>query len=281
MKVAFIGLGEMGQRMCRRLLKAGNTVTVYNRTAAKTVALLAEGAQAAETLREACRHADVAISMVRDDEASASIWTEELLSEIARTNTSLTVVDMSTLSRTGTRELAARMAKHRITFVAAPVIGSLAPAEAGKLLILAGSARALSPQLQELLHVLGERIVSCPTPEAAAVLKLAVNYYFALQVKGLVDALQIVRDEGVVSLADALELFKALPIVAPPLAGIIGLIATGNYAANFPIELVAKDLRYLRELGSEGGRTSAVSAVFEGAETAGLGGENIHAIWKL
>lgn len=190
-------------------------------------------------------------------------------------------MEMSTLSRSETKELAGRMKDHRFHFLAAPVIGSLAPAEAGKLLILLGGDHALTPRLTEVLQTLGDKMFWLSTPESAAVLKLAVNHFFAVQVQGLVETLKLVIDESVLPNEELFEIFKGLPIVSPPLAGIIGLIAKNDFSASFPIHLVAKDLRYFNELGTKQESRIRLSRIFEAAIAAGLGPENIHAIWKL
>ena len=70
MKIAFLGLGNMGIHMARHLLKAGHDVTVWNRTASKAKELEAHGAKAASSPAEAARNAEVAITMLADDRAA-------------------------------------------------------------------------------------------------------------------------------------------------------------------------------------------------------------------
>lgn len=72
--VAVLGLGAMGARMATRLVTAGYSVKVWNRTAAKTAPLVDLGATAVDTPFAAVTQADVAIGMVRDDDASQEIW---------------------------------------------------------------------------------------------------------------------------------------------------------------------------------------------------------------
>ena len=72
MKVGIIGLGRMGVGMAANLLKAGHEVAVYNRTAAKAEALIAQGARAATNVSDACR-GDAVITMLANDEAVESV----------------------------------------------------------------------------------------------------------------------------------------------------------------------------------------------------------------
>src|ERR1700740_3581546 len=69
MKIAFIGLGNMGTAMARHLLRAGHDVTVWNRTAEKAEPLKADGAKVARSLAEAAQEAEIAITMLADDHA--------------------------------------------------------------------------------------------------------------------------------------------------------------------------------------------------------------------
>ena len=72
MKVGFIGLGHMGAGMAANLLRAGHTVTVYNRTPGKAQALVEQGAHAAARVADACR-GEAVITMLADDAALESV----------------------------------------------------------------------------------------------------------------------------------------------------------------------------------------------------------------
>src|SRR5260370_20823947 len=73
-KVAFIGLGRMGQGMAGRYLDAGFTVAVWNRSKAKAEDLIARGARWALSPADAAHGADAVVTMVADDEASCAVW---------------------------------------------------------------------------------------------------------------------------------------------------------------------------------------------------------------
>ncbi|MEM8598461.1 MAG: NAD(P)-binding domain-containing protein, partial [Bacteroidota bacterium] len=73
-RIAFLGLGAMGSRMAARLLDAGWSVAVWNRSAERAAPLEAQGATVAATPREATASADLVIGMVTDDDASRTLW---------------------------------------------------------------------------------------------------------------------------------------------------------------------------------------------------------------
>jgi 3-hydroxyisobutyrate dehydrogenase len=76
MRVAFIGLGNMGHGMASRLLAAGHQLNLYNRTAARAESLVRAGAHLYSTPKAACQGVEAVISMVTDDSASRAIWLE-------------------------------------------------------------------------------------------------------------------------------------------------------------------------------------------------------------
>lgn len=281
MKIAFIGLGEMGQRLCRRLLLAGHDVAVYNRDQAKAKELIALGARQTSSVSEACADRNLAIAMLADDVASQAVWSDPQLTELARAPSPLTVVEMSTLGLEWTAELERRLRARGLRFVAAPVIGSLLPAESGKLIVLAAGDRREEATLTPVLRTFGESIHWLGSVTAAATLKLAANYFFSAQVKSLADALAVLSAQSAEEAGLAIEVFKGLPIVSPPLAGVIGQIQAQNFAPQFPVRLVHKDLRYFAQLPGAQRSREDVHAAFARALSAGLGDQNISAVWKL
>lgn len=73
LKIAVIGLGNMGQPIARNVLQAGYELTVYNRTKQKTEELVTEGAQAFDTPRLAAKSADIVITMLADDDSVSTV----------------------------------------------------------------------------------------------------------------------------------------------------------------------------------------------------------------
>src|SRR4051812_11546539 len=104
-KVAVLGLGTMGSGMAQNLLKAGHTVAVYNRTAAKAEALGAAGARVATSPADAVRDAEVIVAMLADDAASREVWMGKDGALDASANGAV-LVESSTVSPAWVSELA-------------------------------------------------------------------------------------------------------------------------------------------------------------------------------
>tara|TARA_R110000868_G_scaffold31627_13_gene115833 strand:+ start:2582 stop:3466 length:885 start_codon:yes stop_codon:yes gene_type:complete len=136
--VAFLGLGVMGYPMAGHLIKAGHTVTVYNRTVTRANAFVAEhGGRAASTPREAVAGADFVFACVGndDDVRAVTLGAEGAFAGMARGSI---FVDHTTASATLARELDMAAREAGLGFVDAPVSGGQAGAEKGILTVMCG-----------------------------------------------------------------------------------------------------------------------------------------------
>src|SRR5271166_4614351 len=111
MKISFLGLGNMGTPMARNLLRAGHDVTVWNRTLSKADALRADNAKVADSIANASRGADVAITMMADDHAvsTAVLDSSGILESLVP---GAIHISMSTISVALSKQLADEHRKH-------------------------------------------------------------------------------------------------------------------------------------------------------------------------
>ena len=281
--IAFLGLGAMGSRMATRLLEAGFPVTVYSRTESRTTPLVERGASSAKTPRGAASGAGAVISMVTDDDASRAVWLGDE-GALGGIEPDAIAIEASTLTPAWAEELAATVERRGAHFLDAPVVGTRPQAEAGQLIFLVGGAHGALEAARPALEPLAGGVHHVGAPGRGMAIKLAINSYFAIQVTALAEALGLATQNGI-ELARAAEIFKALPITAPALAGVAGQIEASAFAPLFPIDLVAKDLRYVLEAaassGSDAPASRAALATYEEARQAGHGDENISAVARL
>ncbi len=119
--IGFIDLGNMGRAMASSLLKAGYTLTVYNRTTSKAQELTAKGAKLAHAPSEAVSPGGIVVTMVADDAALEEIVMSQGFLE--RLGAGGVHLSMSTVSPETARKLAQLHAQHGSTYLAAPVFG--------------------------------------------------------------------------------------------------------------------------------------------------------------
>lgn len=279
-KIAILGTGAMGARLAAKLGEAGNAVTVWNRTAERANALAAAGMVVAASPAMAADGADVVIAAVRDDEASHAAWTGSN-GALNALHPAALAIECSTLSVAGARRLHDEFSRAGRTLAEAPMVGSRPQAEAGKLVFLLGGSEDARARAQAVLTpvAVAGAIHHAGEAGAAAAIKLAVNYLFALQVAGIAEAINTLAGEGLS--ARGMEIIASLPVSSPAAALSAQAMLAGNFAAQFPIELVAKDLGYFTALAMERAPVAgALADRFAMAAASPLAAMNITAIIK-
>jgi len=243
--IAVLGTGHMGTAIARRLLATGHQVTVWNRTTSSAEALTEAGAGIAATPAEAVARADLVITMLTDAVAVEAVLFGAS-SAVAAVRPGAVVVQMSTIGPDEVYSIAKRL-PGTVSFLDAPVGGSVGAAETGTLTIFAGGPPAVLDLAEPVLRHLGT-IRRCGPVGAGAALKLVVNTAMVTALGALHDTLAV-ADAVSVDRATALD-----ALAAGPLRGAVQrATATG---ASFAISLAAKDTRLaLREV-----RTAPVAA---------------------
>lgn len=280
--VAWLGLGAMGVRMVEKLLDAGYPVCVYNRSPNKAEDLKAKGASEAESPKEAASGADVVIAMVTDDPASESIWTAPDTGALHGLKEGAVAIESSTLSPGWVNQWSRAVQERGGLPLDAPVAGSRPQAEAGQLVYLVGGQAETLGRTQDLLEVMGGKVLHIGESGAGAQMKLAVNAWFGMQVVALSEVLGMLAQVGL-DPTQSMERLAALPLTSPALKGIGEMMIKRQFAPLFPIDLVAKDMRYFVEAagGLELFAAKATQKSFVAASQAGYGGDNIHGVVQL
>jgi 3-hydroxyisobutyrate dehydrogenase-like beta-hydroxyacid dehydrogenase len=242
MNIGFIGLGQMGQPIARNLLKAGHSVTVYNRSRARAEPLQPDGAKVAGRAAEAC-DADILITLLADDSAIEAVLLghENLLSRLPATSVH---VCMSTISVAMARKLAATHAQAGSGYVSAPVFGRPEAAAAAKLYIVAAGPAKWIERCQPVFDAVGQRtFVFGEDPAAANVVKLSGNLMIASVLETLGEVFALLRKSGV-DPAKFLE-FATNSLFAAPIYKTYGDIIAGEryQPAGFKVPLGLKDVR--------------------------------------
>ncbi|WP_296001566.1 NAD(P)-dependent oxidoreductase [Rugamonas sp.] len=151
MRISFLGIGLMGEPMVRRLLQAGYTVTVWNRSPAKAAALAEAGARPAATLADAVGGAELVISML----ATGPVVAEVLTAALPALRSGVLWVDMSSTKQAEAQQFHAQLRDRGMHFMDAPVSGGVGGAQAGSLAIMAGGSGADYARAQAVLAAMG------------------------------------------------------------------------------------------------------------------------------
>ena len=243
MNISFLGLGSMGAAMAANLLKAGFSLTVYNRSADKAEPLRQQGARVAASAAEAARGADIVFTMVTDDQALETLTTgpEGILATLPQ---GAIHASCSTVAPDTNRRLAEAHRAHGSWLVASPVFGKPDVAATGQLWV--GSSGATPEVRQRLLpaqaaigkgtHDFGD------DPGAASVAKLCGNFLLGTVIEGLAEALTLAEKCGL----DRVGFFNMLTSTLfdnPIYKGYGKLIAEQHYQpVGAPPAIIRKDM---------------------------------------
>ncbi|NGQ97377.1 NAD(P)-dependent oxidoreductase [Brevibacillus sp. SYP-B805] len=278
MKIGWIGLGHMGNPMAANLLKAGHEVTVWNRSREKAEPLLQQGARMADRPAELMESCDVVISMVSDDEAVKEVYLGQhgLLHGQAAGKIA---IDMSTISPATSRYLAERCRERGVSFLDAPVSGSVQPAREGTLIIMVGGERKTYEQVKPLFDVLGKMSLYLGDNGSGSKAKLAINLLLGITVQGLAETMLYAKKQGI-DPRDMLTIITESAVGTPIARGKAPLILENRFPSAFPLKHMAKDLRLVHETGASSPLAESVYASYRAALDEGLGDQDVMAILR-
>ncbi len=245
MRVAFLGLGIMGQAMATNLVKAGHEVTVWNRTPGKLV----EGAAVAPTPAAAAQGAEVVWLCVSDTEAVKEVMfgkdgVEPYLAE------GTIIADSSTISPSATVSFAERVKAKGTAWVDAPMTGSKIGARDGTLVFIVGGDEAPIERLKPLFAAMGKKIFRMGDAGKGQATKLAMNLQIALIFEGFAEALTLATKLGV-DAQQLLSLIEATMVRSGVVDYKAPFVLQRDFTPNFPLRLMHKDIRLTLEAAKE------------------------------
>lgn len=282
-KVGFIGLGLIGKPMCINLINKGFDVTCWNRTVSKMDEAVAVGATPVSSAKEAAYLNDFIITMVNDSQdVEEVILGPNGVIEGAKPDS--IVIDMSTISPSVTRDIAAKLMKKHIHMLDGPVSGGVVGAEGGTLSIMVGGDAAILERSQHVLEGMGTRITHCGGNGMGQVTKLANNITgqatLAAVVEGLVFAAKAGADPGAMlsALGGGAAQSWMLDNLGPRMYN-------RDYAPGFMIDTAQKDMRLILAAAEETNVplpvTSVVIQMLRSAQEMGFGQEGTQAYAKV
>lgn len=278
MRVTVLGTGTMGAGVAGSLLREGHEVTVWNRTADKAAPLAERGATVATDPAAAVADAEVVLLTLFDTEAVLDV----LEAAAGDAPTDAVWVQASTIGVAGTETVVQLAGKYGVTLVEAMMLGTKAPAEQGKLTMLAAGPADVLDRIDPVLDAIGAKTVRAGDEVGAGTaLKLAANAWIASITAATGQSLAVARSLGL----DPALFLEAIAGGASDSAYAHtkgkSMIA-GEFPAQFALDGLRKDIGLI----TDAARTSGVSTVlldvlgrvYADASAAGHGGDDIAAV---
>ena len=277
-KLGFIGLGVMGEPMCRNLArKHRGRVLAHDLRPEPLKRLSVDGVAAAGSIAEVAAQADIVFLSLPGEPQVRAVGLE--LSLAARAGQA--IVDCSTSPVALARELAAAFTARGAHFADAPVARTRQAAIDATLAFMVGADAFLYHRIEPLLRAMGTDVLHCGAPGAGQAVKLLNNMVLSATVTALAEAMAVARASGLVEprvLFDALAKGSA-DSFALRNHGMKSLLPESHPEHTFPVSYMLKDVSYAMELARDAGlelqSAGTVKMLLE--ETAALGlGEAYH-----
>ncbi|QTT90958.1 NAD(P)-dependent oxidoreductase [Pseudomonas chlororaphis] len=275
--LAVLGTGLIGAPVARNLSQHGFRVNAWNRTAAKTQALIPDGIQALPNPADAVQGADIVLTLLKD---GPSVLQAMQAAAPALSKGTLWL-QLSTVGVEDTATLAAFAAEHGLVFYDAPVQGTRQPAEQGQLIILASGPVAARADVQPVFDAIGKRTLWVSEQVGASSrLKLALNSWVFALTHGIAESIAIAKGLGV-DPALMVDVVKDGPLDSGYFRLKAAAILADDYSTSFSIANAVKDARLVVDAALQAGvRVDAAQAGlsrFERALAAGHGDKDMAA----
>lgn len=280
MKIGFIGLGNLGKEIAKRIIQGGFSLQVWNRTPDKGKDLGVEIAKNLEDLANAC---DPIFVIVFDSSASKEvIFGEKGL--IKGELSGKTIIDMTTNDPAYVREAEKRLKEIGAYYIDAPVLGSVIPARKGELTLLLGGVKEKAEAYKEIYQTFAKNIYYVGEAGKASELKLINNFILGTFMEAISEALSLGEKLGF-SKDLLLEVLGNGAAKSMILEVKKQKLLEEDFSTHFSADLMYKDLYYLMKLLKEKGEisftASTIKELYGLVKKKGLGSQDFSVIYKV
>lgn len=259
-RVAFLGLGDMGQVIVPRLLAAGHRVVGWNRSPGRAEPLIALGMEVASTPAVAAAGADVVLSIVTDAAAveSVALGPDGVIEGLGP---EAVYLDMSTITPETSRRVSAAFAARGLAMLDAPISGSPVTVVQGKASLMIGGDPDALDRVRDVLLAIGPRITHIGPSGTAVQAKLSVNLLLMVQVIAFGEAVAL-AEKGGVDRERVVEAILGSVAASPVLAYRGPFVLEGNMPAKplADVTLQQKDMTLVLEQARRLGAPTPLAA---------------------
>ncbi|MEO0032184.1 MAG: hypothetical protein RIS94_1942 [Pseudomonadota bacterium] len=286
MKIAFIGLGNMGGGMAANLVKAGHEVHAFDLSAEALTKAGENGCKTFTTVPEAVAGVDAVVSMLPNGAIVKSVYTADVIGKAPK---GALFLDCSTIDLATAREVAALAADAGYDMADAPVSGGIAAANGGTLTFMVGASDATFERAKPVLEPMAKAVIHAGEIGAGQVAKMCNNMLLAIHMIGTCEALAFAEKAGLdpqkfyeISSKSTGYCWSLNDYTPAPGIGAASP-ADNGYAGGFASALMLKDLRLAMDGASSSGAKVPMGehakAIYEAFVEAGNGGKDFGAIY--
>ena len=246
MKIAFIGLGNMGGGMAANLVKAGHEVRAFDLSEPALVAAREAGCETFATAKEACVTAEAVVSMLPNGAIVKQVYWDDVIGHAPE---GAILLDCSTIDVATAREVIEVTEAHGYQMVDAPVSGGIAAAAAGTLTFMVGGTPEAFARAQPILAAMGKAVIHAGDAGNGQAAKICNNMLLAIQMIGTCEAFTMAKKLGLdaqtfydISSVSSGQNWSMTSYCPVPGVGPVSP-ADNDYQGGFAVGLMLKDLR--------------------------------------
>jgi 3-hydroxyisobutyrate dehydrogenase len=287
MKIAFIGLGNMGGGMAANLVKAGHSVNAFDLAEAALAAAKANGCAPFTSVREAVAGVEAVVSMLPNGKIVQTVYENDV---IGHAPASALLLDCSTIDVATAEKVAGDAAAKGYAMVDAPVSGGIAAANGGTLTFMVGGADTAFAAAEPILAKMGKAVIHAGAAGAGQAAKICNNMLLGASMIATCEAFALAKKLGldlqtfydISSKASgqnwSMTSYCPVPGVGPQTP------ADNDYKGGFAAALQLKDLKLAMDAASSVGATvpmgTRATELYQAFADAGFGGLDFSAIIK-
>jgi len=265
-KIAFIGLGHMGGGMAPNLAKAGHKVRAFDLVAEAVEQAVGKGCSAAASSAEACKDADVVITMLPAAQHVRSVYEDEVA---PNANPGTLLIDCSTIDVASAREVGEKMQAEGFDFLDAPVSGGIAAAASGNLTFMVGGTNEQFERAKPFIEPMAKAVIHAGELGAGQAAKICNNMILGATMAATCEAFVLAKKLGldlqtffdISSKASgqswSMTSYAPVPGVGPDTP------ADHDYEGGFAAALMLKDLKLAEEAAQSVGAYTPMGAEAE------------------
>jgi 3-hydroxyisobutyrate dehydrogenase len=288
MKIAFIGLGNMGGGMAANLVKAGHAVSAFDLAEAALATAQASGCTPFKTVREAVAGVDAVVSMLPNGKIVETVYASDV---IGHAPTAALLLDCSTIDVATAKRVASDASAKDYAMVDAPVSGGIAAANGGTLTFMVGGTAEAFARAESILSLMGKAVIHAGGAGAGQAAKICNNMILGATMIATCEAFAMAEKLGldlqtfydISSKASgqswSMTSYCPVPGVGPQSP------ADNDYQGGFATALMLKDLNLAMEaaggVGADVPMGKRAAALYQAFADAGSGGLDFSAIIKM
>jgi 3-hydroxyisobutyrate dehydrogenase len=287
MKIAFIGLGNMGGGMAANLVKAGHSVNAFDLAEAALATAKANGCDSFTSIREAVAGVDAVVSMLPNGKIVESVYSNDVIGQAAK---SALLLDCSTIDVATARSVSGQAAAADYEMVDAPVSGGIAAANGGTLTFMVGGTSEAFARAEPILAAMGKAVIHAGDAGAGQAAKICNNMLLGASMIATCETFAMAKKLGldlqtfydISSKASgqnwSMTSYCPVPGVGPTTP------ADNDYQGGFATALMLKDLKLAMEAAQSVDANvpmgESAAALYQAFADAGQGGLDFSAIIK-